>query len=184
MMKEMQNLKIKKYGILLAVLLLAVMVSGCTSNQSIPTKNFSISGMSFMYPESWNVTSQESSNATLVMIKSEELLSSNGEKGNVVLILKVSNASKSNMTQTRDEFATQALSGKNFTNTTINIAGSNASDMSYIENDTQENASYARLIDFTKNDTLYILMFATVGGSDMDAAKQYFDVIVKSFKVS
>ncbi|HHT18627.1 MAG: PsbP-related protein [Euryarchaeota archaeon] len=177
-------MKIKKYGIVLVVLLLAVMVSGCTSDQTIPTKNFSKSGMSFMYPDTWNVTSQESANATLILIKNEEILSSNGAKGCVVLILKVSNASKSNMTQTRDEFATQALSGKNFTNTTIKIASSNASDMSYIGKDTQKNESYARLIDFTKNDTLYILMFATVGGSDMDAAKQYFDVIVKSFKVT
>lgn len=174
----------KKYIFLLTVLLLVVMASGCTSDQSIPTKNISVSGMSFMYPDTWNVTSQVGSNATQIAVTNQEFISSDGSKGSIVLILKVSNASASNMTETRNEFANQARSGKNFTNNTINIASANASDMSYIGNDTQGNTSYARLIDFTKNNTLYLLMFATGGGSDIEAAKPYFDVIVKSFKVT
>jgi succinyl-CoA synthetase beta subunit len=55
--------------------------------------------------------------------------------------------------------------------------------MSYVGNDTQGNTAYARLVDFEKNNTLYLLMFATGGGVDIETVKPYFDVIVKSFKV-
>jgi len=175
---------LKKYIILLAVFLLVVMVSGCTSDQNIPTKNFTGSGMSFLYPDTWNVTTKVNANATLIMVQNEEFQSSEGAKGSVVLIMKVYNASASNMTDTSKEFAKLARSGKNFTNNTINIASANASDMSYIGNDTQGNNSYTRLINFTKNNTLYLLMFATGGGSDIEASKPFFDVIIKSFKLT
>ncbi len=171
----------KKLTIVLAILLMVVMVSGCT--EEISTKKFSISGMSFLYPDTWNITTQDSSNSTLIMVKDGEFMSSQGAKGSIALIMKVVNASD-NITNTPNEFAKQAQLSKDFTNTTINIAGTEASDMSYTGNDTQGNISYARLISFNKDKTLYLLMFATGGGSDIEASKPYFDVIVKSFEIS
>lgn len=174
----------KKYLLVLVVLSLVVMASGCTTDQNIPTKNFSADGMSFQYPDTWNTTSQVTANASQIVVASSEFIKTNGTKGSVVLILKISNASTSNMSQTRQEFATQAKqSGQDYTNATINIAGVTASDISYTGNDTQGNAAYARLVDFEKNNTLYLFMFATGGGEDVDASKPYFDVIVKSFKL-
>lgn len=160
------------------------MASGCTTNQNIATKNISASGMSLQYPDTWNATSQVSANATQIIVVSSEMLSSNYTKGSAVLILKVLNSSTSNMSQIRQEFGTQAnQSGQNITNTTINIAGVSASDISYTGNDTGGNTVYYRLIDFEKNNTLYLLMFGTGGGADVNAAKPYFDVILNSFKV-
>ena len=176
----------KKYLFVLAVLSLVVMASGCTSDQSITTKNFSAGGMSFQYPDTWNASTQTNENATQILVASPDFISSNGTEGSVVLILKITNASASasNMSETRQEFATQAQeSGQNYTNATVDIAGISASDLSYVGNDTQGNTAYARLVDFEKDNALYLLMFATGGGTDIDDAKPYFDVIVKSFKV-
>jgi len=39
-----------------------------------------------------------------------------------------------------------------------------------------------RLIDFEKDDMIYMLLFVT-GGVDLNAAQPYFDVIVNSFKL-
>jgi uncharacterized protein YcfL len=175
---------LKKYLFILVVLSMVVMASGCTSNQNITTNNFSSGGMSFQYPDTWNVSTQTNENATQIIVASPDFISSNGTKGSVVIILKITNASASNMSETRQEFATQAQqSGQNYTNATVNIAGISASDMSYVGNDTQGNTAYARLVDFEKNNTLYLLMFATGGGVDIETVKPYFDVIVKSFKV-
>jgi hypothetical protein len=169
---------------MLAVLLLVVMASGCTSTQNISTKNFSAGGMSFNYPDTWNASSQLGENATQIVVANQEFISSNGTKGSVVLILKVANASTSNMTQARQDLITQAQqSGQNVTNKSVTIAGLNASDISYIGNDSQGNKAYARLIDFEKNNTLYMLLFATGGGADVNSAQTSFDVIVTSFKV-
>jgi hypothetical protein len=175
---------LKKYLFMLALLLLVVMASGCTSTQNISTKNFSAGGMSFNYPDTWNASSQLGANATQIVVANQEFISSNGTKGSVVLILKVANASSSNMTQARQDLVTQAQqSGQNVTNKTVTIAGLNASDISYIGNDSQGNKAYARLIDFEKNNTLYMLLFATGGGADVNSAQTSFDVIVTSFKV-
>ncbi len=171
----------KKYIFMLVLLCLVVMASGCT-NQN--TKNFTADGMSFQYPDTWNTTSQVSANATQIMVANQEFISSNGTKGNVVLIIKSSNASTSNMTQTRQQIINQAQqSGQNATNTTLSIAGVSASDISYTGNDTSGNAAHVRLIDFVKNNNLYVLLFVSGGGTDVTTAKSSFDVIVKSFKV-
>ena len=88
------------------------------------------------------------------------------------------------MSQTRQTLLTQAQqSGQNATNATINIAGVTASDISYTGKDTTGNNTYGRLIDFEKNDSLYLLLFASGGGVDINTVKPYFDVIVNSFKV-
>lgn len=160
------------------------MVSGCTSTSTISTKNYSAGGMSFQYPDTWNVSSQTGANATQIVVANQEFISSNGTKGSVVLIMKVDNSSTNNMTQARQDLITQAQqAGQNVTNTNVTITGLTASDISYVGNDSQGNKAYARLIDFEKNNTLYMLLFATGGGADVNSAQSSFDVIVKSFKV-
>ena len=73
----------KKYLFILAVLAVVVMISGCTTTSTINTKNFSTSGMSFQYPDTWNVSSQVNNNSTQVMVASSEFISSNATKGSV-----------------------------------------------------------------------------------------------------
>jgi len=168
----------------LAILSLVIMISGCTSTSTISTKNFTASGMTFEYPDTWNVTNQSGENVTQIMVANQEFFSSNGTKGSVALLLKMPSSNSNNMTQTREALITQAQqAGQNVTNTTINIAGVNASDISYVGNDSQGNKAYARLIDFEKNNSIYMLLFATGGGADVNSAQSSFDVIVKSFKV-
>lgn len=174
----------KKILLVLAVLIMAVMVSGCTSTSTISTKNYTADGIYFEYPDTWNASSQLSDNATQIVVANQEFISSNGTKGSVVLIMKVVNASTNNMTQANENMITQAQqSGQNVTNATVTIAGINASDISYVGNDSQGNKAYARLIDFEKNNNLYMLLFATGGGADINSAQSSFDVIVKTFKV-
>ncbi|NYB52299.1 MAG: hypothetical protein HVN35_07075 [Methanobacteriaceae archaeon] len=174
----------KKYLLMIALIIMAVTVSGCTSTSTISTKNITAGGMSFEYPDTWNASSQLGENVTRIVVANQEFISSNGTRGSVVLIMKVANTSTSNMTQARQELITQAQqSGQNVTSKTVTIAGLTASDISYIGNDTQGKKAYARLIDFEKNNNLYMLLFATGGGADVNSAQSSFDVIVKSFKV-
>ena len=158
------------------------MASGCTSTSN--NKNFSADGISFQYPDTWNATSQVGNNSTQIMAADKDFIISNGTKGNVVLIIKSSSYSKNNISQTRQQIVNQAQkSGQMATNTTLNIAGLNASDISYTGNDTQGNTAYVRLIDFEKNSKMYIILLVSGGGTDVSNAKYYFNTIIQSFKV-
>lgn len=163
------------------------MASGCTSqtNQTqIPTKNFSASGISFQYPDTWNLSSATNANATMITISNPEFVQTNGTKGSVILIVKAPKTAEMNMEQSRQQLLNQSKeSGQNATNGSISIAGLTGTETAYTAKDTQNQTSYARLIDFEKDNMVYLLLFATGGGADIEAAKPYFDVIVKSFKI-
>jgi PsbP-like protein len=179
---------LKKYLFVIALLALVVMSSGCTSNQNqtnqsqIPTKTYAAGGISFQYPDTWNVTSVNKGNITQIIVADTQFINSNNTKGNGVLILKVPKTTNINMTQARQAILNQAKqSGMNASNGTVNIAGLTASETSYsgTVNGTTESA---KIIDFEKNNNLYLLLFVTMG-VDVNAAQPYFDVIINSFKI-
>jgi outer membrane lipoprotein-sorting protein len=180
---------LKKYLFVIALLALVVMSSGCTSNQNqtnqsqIPTKTYAAGGISFQYPDTWNVTSTNNGNVTQIVVADTQFVNSNSTKGSGVLILKLPKTTNINMTQARQEILNQAKqSGKNASNGTVNIAGLTASETSYsgAVNGTVESA---KIIDFEKNNNLYLLLFVTLGGVDVNAAQPYFDIIINSFKI-
>ena len=186
-MKEVINLR--KYLIVIALLTMVIMSSGCTNNQNqtnqsqIPTKTYAAGGISFKYPDTWNVTSANNDNVTQIITADTQFINSNSTKGSGVLILKLPKTTNINMSQARQEILNQAKqSGKNASSGTVKIAGLTASVTSYngTVNGTFESA---KIIDFEKNNTLYLLLFVTVGGVNATAAQPYFDVIINSFKI-
>ena len=174
---------------MIVLLAMVVMSSGCTTNQNqtnqsqISTKTYSAGGISFQYPDTWNVTSANNGNVTQIVVADNQFVNSNSTKGNGVLILKLPKTTDINMSQARQEILNQAKrSGKNTSNGTVKIAGLTASVTSYngTVNGTFESA---KIIDFEKNNKLYLLLFVSIGGVDVDAAQPYFDVIINSFKI-
>ena len=79
----------KKYLFLIVLLVLVVMASGCISNQNqtnqSSNKTYSANGISFQYPDTWNLTDSITKNATL-QIESPDFQITNGNptKGNLV----------------------------------------------------------------------------------------------------
>jgi len=179
----------KKYLFLIALLVLVVMASGCISNQNqtnqSSTKTYSANGISFQYPNTWNLTDTITKNATL-QIESPDFQITNGNptKGNLVSISKDTIPQGVNLTAdniTKSLSTSIKKSGVNATNETVNIAGVTATKFSF--NDTVQNATAnVWVIAFEKNNILYILTFASVG-DDLQKAKQNFETIINSFKV-
>jgi PsbP-like protein len=183
---------LKKYLFVVALIALVVLSSGCTTNQNqtnqsqIPTKTYAANGISFQYPDTWNLTDKSTANATLITIKSPDVQLTNGNatKGYLVSILKQAipkgvNITTANITDTLSNTAKQ--SGLNATNETVNIAGVTATKISF--NQTIQNATgNVWIIAFEKNNNIYSLTFASVE-EDLQTAKQNFDIIINSFKI-
>jgi hypothetical protein len=181
---------LKKYLFLIALLLLVVMASGCISNQNqtnqTSTKAYSANGISFQYPDTWNLTENTTANATVIKIESPDVQITNGNatKGNLVSIAKEiipqgTNLTTDNLTTTLSN--TIQKSGLNTTNETVNIAGVTATKFSF--NQTVQNATgNVWIIAFEKNNIIYSFTFASVE-EDQQKAKQNFEAIISSFKV-
>jgi len=183
---------LKKYLFVITLLALVVMSSGCTTNQNqtnqsqIPTKTYAANGISFQYPDTWNLTDKSTANVTLITIKSPDVQITNGNatKGNLVLITKQAVPQGVNITTANiTDMISSSLkkSGLNATNETVNIAGVTATKFSFTQ--TIQNATdNVWVIEFAKNNYLYSLIFVSVG-EDLQTAKQNFDVFINSFKI-
>lgn len=175
----------KKYLFVLVLLSLVVMVSGCTSTQTVSTKNFTASGMSFYYPDTWNVTSQIGENATQILVANKEFFSSNMTKGCFVYIVKVNNSTSNDAIQLNNSFYSHMQQfGNNTTNGTVTVDGLNASELKYVGNDSSGKQLYLKLINFDVNNTYYALEFQSRDVADEYSVRASFDVILNNFKVS
>jgi PsbP-like protein len=180
---------LKKYLFAIVLLALVVFASGCTTqgptNQTttMPTKTYNAGGISFNYPDTWNITSQSTENATIVTLTDPDFTKTNGTKGAGVMILKALKTSGVDMTQVRQQMLSSVQqSGANASATTATtINGINANETTITSTNAQGVQGQIRLIDFEKNNNIYLLMLITIG-ADIQSQKQNFDVILNSFK--
>jgi hypothetical protein len=177
----------KKYiFVVIAIVALVVAASGCTSqngnnttSNSTSANTYSNNNISFSYPSSWSLISENSSeNGTVVAVGDDDIQKNNTTTGNGAVIFKLpSNENNtSDLNTLKSEVAT--LNG---TNSTVTIAGVTANETTF--NTTSDNITgQIRLIDFTKNNYLYFIQYTTLS-SDFQTQSGLFDIITKSFNV-
>ncbi len=180
----------KKYLFAVAIVVLIVAASGCTSqtgnntSTSIPTKNYNGSGISFDYPDIWtlNATNNSAINAVVVTLMDSDYNSTNATKGNYAMVAKLPTASI-NIGTLKSQFLSSVkdVNGTG-TESSITINGITGNQTTYSAKNGTEQAQ-ARIITFDKNSFTYIMMFISFN-LDPASQQQYFDVITKSFKAT
>ena len=161
-MKKMYSASITVF-----VLLIVIAFSGCTSSSnnsssSEPTKTYSANGVSFNYPESWQV------NDTASTIKV-----TNPQTQNAVLIMKSPIADMQTLANKRVETTTDKIVSDN--NLTVN--GVSAREITIDKDTTKEIVTYIQ----AKSDLVYSVTYMAPQ-SDFDSMKITFNTIVNSFK--
>ncbi len=175
----------KKYiFVVIAIIALVVAASGCTSqngngNNSTSTKTYSSNNITFNYPSSWEIISENASeNGTVIAVGDAEIQKNNTTTGNGALIFKLPNTA--NNTADLNTLKTQVAT-LNGTNSTITIAGITANETTF--NTSGDNITgQIKLIDFTKGNYLYFIQYTTLS-SDFQNQSGLFDIITKSFSV-
>jgi hypothetical protein len=171
----------KKYLFAVAILVMVVAASGCTSQNgnSTSTKSYAANGISFNYSSDWiiiNDTTNE--NGTVIVLGDADIKKNDSVKGNGVNILKIPQSA--NATAGLKVLKTQ-FAKLNGTNGTANIAGVTANETTFNVKGNNVTAQI-KIIDFAKNNYIYILQYTTVA-SDFKTQQQLFDLITNSFQV-
>ncbi len=185
-------------AVLLALIIIILTSSGGTvanndtsdvnNTAKIPTKIYSASGIYLEYPASWNVTTDEVNGSTMQIVIQDPASASdpNSTQLAAFTILKVQKDPYQTLEQRKDSFI-QSLtsSGANIAlanSTNITINGINATDAIYTGNGPKYEKIELKMVYFEENNIFYIMAFLTKG-TDLQSQKQYFDVILNSFKV-
>lgn len=171
----------KKYFlVVLAIVAVVVLASGCTSNQTgnNTTKTYSANGITFNYPANWDIINETSNaNQTLIAIGDANIQQNNTTTGNGVIItrLPTTNNTTAELQSAKSQFASL-----NATNTTIQIAGVTANETTITT--TNDNITgQVKIIDFQKNNYVYLLQYVTIS-SNFQTQQALFDTITKSFQ--
>jgi hypothetical protein len=179
----------KKYLFVVAILVMIVAASGCTFNSgndtsSVTTKNYNANGISFDYPDMWNLTAQNATgiDAAMVTLSDTDFNKTNGTSGNYAVILKVPKG-----TLNIGDLKTQLLSsakqvGGTGTDSSVTIDGVTANKTTYTAKNGTDQAQ-VQIISYEKNSSIIMLMYITAK-LDPAAQQKYFDVITNSFKTT
>lgn len=171
----------KKYLLIVLVLVgLVVMASGCTSNQTgnNTTKTYSANGITFNYPANWTVINETSNaNATIVAIGDANIQNNNTTSGNGIIIEKFPTTDN---TTAELQSAKSQFASLNATNNTITIAGVTANETTITTNENNVTGQI-KIIDFQKNNYLFLIQYLTIS-SDFQTQKQLFDTVTNSFQ--
>jgi sortase A len=178
----MESNNLRKYYIIFAIALVAIVVfvSGCTSQTSIPTKTYSAGGMSFDYPDSWNLTSSLNGNSTVITLSDPEFTNNNGTSGDAAIILRVPKTNNVTLDSLKDSLLTNLKQTSNGTSTTRTVNGINANETTY-NAQTANATAEIKIIDFEKNNFIYLIMLATIN-KNATSEQKYYDVVINSFK--
>jgi len=176
---------LKKYFLAILLLALVVMASGCVTNTTNQTKNYSANGVSFQYPANWTLQNATNNNITGIMVVDADFNRTNGTLGSLATIIMGPQANSADLATFKNNITSEAKSsGVNVTNATVSIAGLTANATTLTGTDNSTNQIYVQLIDFSKNNKSFIIFLEAIGSSTaVDNAKAGFDVIIKSFKV-
>ena len=152
----------------------------------IPTKLFSAGGISFEYPSSWNITTDQINGTNIqILIQDPASVSDpNSKQIAAFTILEVQNPNET-LEQQKDDFI-QSLTdnGANIApsnSTNITVSGANANETLYTGNDPNYNEIQLKLVYFEQNNIYYIMAFFTKG-MDLESQEPYFDIILNSFE--
>ena len=166
-----------------------VQQAGQPVNQTpeIPTQTYSAGGISFQYPSSWNVTTDQINGTNMQLVVQDPDSAANPQSTKIAAftILKEQKELNETLEQCTTNFI-QSLtdSGANIapTNTSnITVSGINAAQTIYSGNDPNYNKIQIKVVCFEQNDIFYIMAFLTKG-MDLESQDPYFNIILNSFK--
>jgi hypothetical protein len=167
----------------------AVQQTNQSVNQTveIPTQIYSAGGISFNYPASWNITTDEINGTDTQIVIQDPASASNSQSTQIAAFTVLT---EQDPNETLDQYTANFIqsienSGANIaaTNTSsITLNGINANQTIYAGNDGNYNNIQLKMIYFEQNDMFYILAFLTKG-MDLESQDQYFNIILNSFKV-
>jgi len=167
----------KKWISMLAILIMVVTISGCTTNQTQPAnKTYSASGLSFTYPENWEELDKTSYQSVLGN-KGELMVLVGDGAGNAFGIAKLRNIGSQkptlnylvmNYNSTLKSNGTEYVSERYLT-----VDSANGYEITV-----KSSSNYYSALVFVKNDTGYLAVFQSTGND-----QQTFDNIISSLKV-
>ncbi len=169
----------KKYLLALAIVVFIVVVLVFTSHSGNgSTKNYANNTISFNYPTSWGIATQNSSdNRSIVAVGDAAFRDNSTTGGNGVIINKI----PLNTNTTVELAALMDTYDENGTAGTISIAGVNANETTF--NVTTNNATaQIMVIDFEKNNFIYLIRFITID-SNFKKQSNLFNTITRSLSV-
>ena len=174
----------KYYIFAIALVALVVFVSGCAyqnTNQTsqIPTKTYAAGGVSFEYPDTWNLTSSVNANKTIITISDPEFTGNNGTSGDAAIVVRVAKTGNVTLDSIKSNLM-KNLNQTNGTSTTRTVNGITANESTY-NTQTDNATAQIKFIDFEKDNFIYLIMLATVN-KDAQSQQKYYDVIINSFK--
>ncbi len=179
----MESNNLRKYYIIVAIALVAIVVfvSGCATNQtSVPTKTYSAGGMTFDYPNTWNLTSSVNGNSTIITISDPEFTNNNGTSGDAAVVLRVAKTNNVTIESIKASMLKNLNQSGNGTTTTRTVNGITANESTYDVQITNATAQI-KTIDLEKNNFIYLIMLLTIN-KNATSEQKYYDVIINSFK--
>jgi len=169
---------------LMAVILMAVMVSGCVTNEdkNNESNNYSANGVSFQYPHSWGVAAVSSPNAVASVGDPNTVV--NGNPTTSVVIQKPDSTTYDLKTAYDQNYAkffnntgkTKVLEGQ------IVLSGATVYEMVYSSSEEGVAKKY-RAVWTQKGSTIYVIL-CSARVEDYDAQQSNFDLVVNSFQAS
>ncbi len=185
--------------IALLVLLLASLSTGGNTpvqqnsspvNQTpeIPSQIYSAGGISFNYPSSWNITTDQI-NGTYMQIVIQDPASASdpqSKQASAFTILKVQKDPYMTLEQRKDSFIQSLIdSGANIaptSTTNVTVNGINATETIYSGNGPNYTKIQVKVVYFEQNEIFYIIAFFTKG-MDLESQDPYFNIVLNSFKI-
>ncbi|MCE5213441.1 MAG: hypothetical protein LLF83_01825 [Methanobacterium sp.] len=176
----------KKFPFLIVIILLSlvVMVSGCTNNNDTnATKKYSQNGISFVYNGTWDIANTTSPNS-VVAVGDPKSIDNQNNPYTFVLI------QKPNSTENNDLYATYAKNYNTFFNNTTNQRVSEA-NITVNNNPAFENVYITnsggiqrqmRAVWVSQKGVIYVILCGALP-SNFDKEQKNFDLVINSFKV-
>jgi hypothetical protein len=167
-----------------------VQQTGPPVNQTpeIPAQIYAAGGISFEYPASWNITTDQINGTNMQLVIQDPASASNPQSKQLsaFTILKVQKDPYETLEQRKNSFI-QSLTdnGANIapsSTANVTVNGINATETVYSGNDPNYNKIQVKVVYFEQNDIFYIIGFLTKG-VDLESQDPYFDIVLNSFKI-
>ncbi len=153
----------------------------------IPTQNYAAGGISFQYPTSWNITTNQLNETSMQLLIQDPASANNPQTTQVTAFYIAVEKNPSDTLEQKKDMVIQSLTNNganiapsNTTNITVN--GISATETLYNGNDANYNEIQLKVIYFEQNGVFYILTFFTKG-IDLQSQNIYFNIILNSFKI-
>ena len=170
---------------LMAVILMAVMVSGCVTNEdkNNESNNFSANGVSFQYPHSWGVAAVSSPNGVAAVGDPNTVV--NGNPTTSVVIQTPNATVGSGLKTAYDQNYAKFFNNTGKTKVSegqIVLNGATVYEIVYSSSEEGIAKKY-RAVWTQKGSTVYVIL-CSARVEDYDAQQSNFDMVVNSFQAS